>query len=265
MKLYTPLFLASLALAACTERIDHRFEPVEDPGAPIRTVLIEEYTGIDCSNCPDGHAELRSIESRFNTPENLQHGIGVISVGIHIPAFGDPVAQGGMVTPEASDLSNKQAAAPFARVNRQTEPIPPAKWLAAVNSQIIRTPRVSFNPCLASASEASIEVAGSLISPTGINDAKIHAWIVEDDIIDWQLLTDGKTYDPEYSHHAVYRAFMTKSLNGEEISIPRNTETPFSFKYPVNPIWNLNNLRVVIFIEGPGNDGVLNATQTPVQ
>lgn len=254
------MLLAATSLAGCAERIDDRFKKAQTD-EPARVVLIEEYTGVECRNCPAGHEMLRTIEQQYNT--RISEGIGVISVGIHIPAYGDPVDAGGFVTPEASALAPGQNSAPAARINRRGDTMGLDRWLRAVASEIARPPLLTFNPCLATLTPRGIKVEGSAISPTGINGAKLNIWIVEDDIVDYQLNDDGH-YDEAYVHHAVYRASVT-GLNGQDIDLTRNNEEHFALNtYPVHPNWNTDNLRAVIFITDESGE-VLNATQAPVQ
>lgn len=263
MKLkYSLILLAAAALTGCEERIDDRFKEEPSSGEAVRTVLIEEYTGVDCSNCPAGHERLRTIETRYNTAQNLENGVGVISVGIHIPAFGDLVQDGGLVAGEAETLSQNQSSAPAARINRSTEVLTPDKWLATVDREISRTTVVKFSPVVAEVSGNSIVVNGSAIARVGIDNALIHAWVVEDDIVTWQKQENGD-YEEHYSHHGVYRAHMS-ALGGNTFPMVRNMDTPFSFTYPLNDVWNPDNLRVVVFIEIPGK-GIENATQANVQ
>lgn len=257
-----PLLLLGAALTGCEERIDDRYKKIETT-EPVRTVLIEEYTGVRCNNCPTAHEQLKSIEKIYNTPENLADGIGVIAVGIHIPAFGDPVDQGGFVTPEVSSLAPGQNTAPAARFNRRTDALNQDQWLGAVAVEIVRPPMVTFNPASADLSAGGVTVSGSALSNVGVSDAKLHAWIVEDNIVDLQILPNGSEED-NYNHHAVYRASIT-GLDGVDIELTRNVEEQFTLStYPLHPNWNAENLRVVIFIT-TDYGGVLNATQTNVK
>ena len=49
-----------------------------------RNVLIEDFTGQMCTNCPDGHRTITSLKE--------QYGSQVIAVGIHAGNFG--IAEG---------------------------------------------------------------------------------------------------------------------------------------------------------------------------
>lgn len=257
------LALLCTALSGCEEVIKHedRYKPA--PIVAERMVLIEEYTGMYCSNCPAGHAMLRDIEATYNTTDNLDRGVGVISVGIHIPQFGFPVDDGGLVTPEARTLSNNQTTAPAARVSRRGAVIEnTALWQSEVAKRIIREPIITFNPVKLEVKGGHVEISGSIksLSANPIDNATFHVWIVEDDIVAEQLQPDG-TYDANYVHHGVYRA-SANGLNGEKISlIPRGTYEYKTVPYPLHKNWNPANLRAVVFVETDA-DGVLNSAQS---
>lgn len=264
IKKFALLSFLTLALTACEDKIepDERYKPLPETGAPMRTVLIEEYTGVYCPNCPTGHDVLKQIEGYYNTPANLDKGVGVIAVGIHIPAFGDPTAEGGYVTPEAASLSKNQNSAPAARINRRTEALGTDRWFAEVNSQIVRRSSVAIADVEAEFSGNTLSVSGSVWSDVIVDDAVINVWVVEDDIVDWQAQPDG-SYKSDYVHHAVYRASLT-GLRGRALGLNRNEATPFTVTgFPVSDGWNTSNLRVVVFVETP-EGGVLNAAQAPV-
>ena len=53
----------TIALFSCKETMP---EVSDDPSPPTeRKVLIEEFTGVDCSNCPYGSEELELLSSQF--------------------------------------------------------------------------------------------------------------------------------------------------------------------------------------------------------
>ena len=58
--------------------------PDIDPNNVFRKVLIEEYTGHRCTNCPDGHRELASLHERY--------GDTLVAIGIHAGTFALPAA-----------------------------------------------------------------------------------------------------------------------------------------------------------------------------
>ena len=88
-KLISFLLLALLITSACEE-----IQPVidclscEDDGPPIvidpqdRKVLIEEFTGVRCVNCPAGSAEIQNLLSVY--------GEQLIAISIHAGFYANP-------------------------------------------------------------------------------------------------------------------------------------------------------------------------------
>lgn len=251
-------------MVGCEQRIDpaDRYIPVPNP-EPVRYVLIEEYTGIHCKNCPNGHQRLTEIEAFYNTDDNYLKGAGVISVGIHIPVFGDPVDQGGFVTPEADLLAPGQNYAPAARINRRSDVLELDRWQTTIASEILRKASVKFESLNATLSnDGKLSVVGSVSAEDNIDGTRLQVWVIEDDIDYWQLQPDGN-YEEHYSHHAVYRCSLT-GFEGESITINRNSSTEFELLNQIIPsVCNPENLRVVAFIE-TDDAGVLNAFETHV-
>lgn len=256
-----PLLVAAMTFGGCEERIDERFRPVT-PVEPLRTVLIEEFTSTDCPDSPAGHDRVKDIEQLFDTPANLQNGVGVITVAIHIPDCGRDADLDEFATPETEAIAGRQASTPTARINRRTDALNPDRWLNAVSREIARPTRLTFNPIGAFITPKGIEISGSMFSDVAIGNTRIHVWVVEDSITATQLTPDG--YVSDYLHQSVYRSSVT-GLRGAEISVKRNENTDFTFgPYPLHSDWNTKNLRVVVFATAPEH-GVINAAQTPVQ
>jgi len=77
--LETTLFVFILSLAGCSEN-QRIIEPFVPSGS--RVVLLEEFTGKGCTNCPKGSRELENLLTQF--PDNL------VAVSIHAGFFANP-------------------------------------------------------------------------------------------------------------------------------------------------------------------------------
>lgn len=252
--------LAAFMLVGCEESIpaDRRYTPADVHEAK-RAVLVEEYTGVKCINCPQGHKALEDIEGVFNTPGNLEMGAGVIVVGIHIPNWGQEAAKGGLIAPEAASLTPDGITPPQARINRTSGVINRDQWAKYIIDEIYVEPDITFSPSLlAELKDNSLKVSGRVESTANFPDATLHVWLVEDNIIKTQSLPDGSR-DKGYVHKNVFRGCVN-GVNGKQFALQRNSARDFSYTYPLNPDWKVENLRVVAFIETEA-DGVLNATQ----
>lgn len=259
------LLASTLLLAACEETIpaDKRYSPIANE-PPRRAVLVEEYTGTSCINCPNGHKTLESIEELYNTPANLEQGIGVIAVGIHIPNYGIPAAIGGLISAEAASLTPEAVSPPQARVNRVTGVLDIADWPKHIKDLITMPAKVTFDRSLTAelAENNVVTISGEVTSQDNFSKARLHVWMVEDSIVMRQSQPDGSV-DRQYMHMNVFRGSVTP-VNGSEFGMQRNSTRSFSLSYPLDAKWKPEHLRVVAFIETE-TDGVLNATQNFVQ
>ncbi len=252
--------LAALLMAGCEESIpsDRRYTQTEVPDAK-RAVLVEEYTGVKCVNCPQGHKTLEEIEGVFNTDRNLELGVGVIVVGIHIPNWGQDADKGGLIAPEAYALTPESVSPPQATVNRTSGVINRDRWAKHIIDEIYIEPEVKFSPSiLAELNGSSIKISGRVESTENLPGAKLHVWLVEDNIVKTQNLSDGSR-DKEYVHKNVFRACVN-GVNGKDFPLQRNSAREFSYTYAIHSDWKAENLRVVAFIE-TATDGVINAAQ----
>lgn len=254
-----PAALGAIMLLVSCESIpeNERFIPDDSSFEPVRTVLVEEYTGQTCVNCPGAHELMANLESKFNSPDN----VGIISVGIHIPQFGRP-APAGMVAVEADNYSQGVESAPSARINRRTDPLTTDRWTGAILNELMRKSPIVFTELTADLNaDNTITVAGKVHSADNLADTKLQLWLVEDDIEMPQLKPDGPVAD--YNHHSVFRAAIN-GVSGSGIELKEKKETPFSVGgFPLADYVNPENLRVVAFVYNDA-DGVLNARQCGV-
>ena len=264
MKFLSSLLTASAALllfSACDSVSPDESFVVVDPNEfePQRTVLVEEFTGQLCPNCPRAHALMANLESKFNSSDRM----GIITVGIHVPVYGSNVPKG-MVTIEAAtdELYGRDfSTAPAARINRRrSSPITTIdQWTGAILSELTRKSPVEFTELTADLNhDNTITISGKVHSSENIDDTKVQLWLVEDDIVMPQI-SDGIGV-PDYNHHSVFRAAIN-GVNGQSIDLQEKKETPFHVaNFPLAEYVNPENIRVVAFVYSDA-DGVLNARQ----
>lgn len=248
---------AIMMLASCESTpVDERFATVDPTDfEPQRTVLIEEFTGQTCVNCPSAHELLNGLDARFNTDAH----VGFIVVGIHYSDFGRP-APDGFVVPECDEYAAGVANAPSARINRRTDIIGTDLWTGALLNEMIRKSSVKFTGMTATLKDSGskISIEGTVFASETYKNARLQLWLVEDDIKKPQLTKDGVIAD--YNHHAVFRAAIN-GVKGQAIDLKEKAEASFKIKdYPLPTYVNPENLRVVAFVY-TDTDGILNAFQ----
>lgn len=230
--------VSSLGFAACDSVSEpDRFVPAEI--IPERAVLIEEFTGQFCRNCPDGHTAIKEITATL--------GDSVVAVCIHASSLALDVSAGGLknATGQSYYESAGSPELPTAVINMQTDPLQVQNWGASINHIIINpTPfTVKAKAEVKPGNTYDIDVAFS--SGTDY-EGKLMVWILEDDIIGLQ--DDHGTWIRDYEHNHVFRACVTENIWGEEVTLKAHNPEYRTYSYNIDPSWNPDNLYVVAFL-----------------
>ena len=239
MKRIIPLLIASVAilLSSCAN-VDEgdRYIKVESSEAK-RAVLVEEFTGQRCINCPEAHEELAKIQKEYG--EN-----NVITVCIHASALA--------VSPLKTSVGEEYfkhwngANLPCAVINRNTSALGVSAWAGVINSELQKTTNVKLsmaNNYNAANRQLSIDV--NALSSEKLN-GKLQVWIVEDGIVAVQLLK-GNRKDKNYVHNHVFRAAV-KGTWGTDIALQENVEAKNNFSIQLDSKWNEKNVSIVAFV-----------------
>lgn len=253
------LYLLALPLLmACGDYIAEDDRYIELPNAVMnRRVLIEDFTGQSCTNCPDAHQVIRDLQT--------QYGEQVIAVAIHAGHFG--IAEGsnptfvGLMQPEGNTYADywQVASYPAGVINRTSGVLKHTDWAAYSRTALMGEPtmQITVNDSL---SADSIIIHTEIISQTD-TDGKLQLWITESNITAPQL--QAGTLVPSYQHHHVYRASVN-GLWGEEVSLTNNSPCCTTHKIALRDNWDISNLSVVAFVYNE-SDGVLQVTEHHIE
>lgn len=184
--------------------------PELDVNSVYRKVLIEEFTGHRCQNCPTGHQKLEELHERF--------GDTLVAVGIHAGALAAPDVAGGYPYDFRTEVGNelKQEFAidgiPTAIINRYPEPggWGVVRWLSKINAVDRSKPLAAIqliNEFNAQTGMLKANAQVTLLEPCA-NQLRLAFYLIEDGIVKPQL--NGTEYIENYVHNHVLRA----SLNG---------------------------------------------------
>ncbi len=237
--------LFMLFFFGCTE-IGPVITPLE-PGAPgggqsaTQTVLIEEFSGVRCVNCPAGSAELEQLAKTY--PGRL------VVVSIHAGFFSNPYAENqyDFRTAEGNSLINllgQPLGYPSAVINRkkfegETDlQLSRSQWAGFIAQELNRTPTVdlkvtsSFNAGNRELrAEVDVKRLENLADPASL---KLSVFLTENDILDTQLTPEGKKND--YMHRHVLRKALTPfdgtPIGADLVSTGSTTRRSFIFTLP---------------------------------
>lgn len=218
-RLLLPL-LALLLLVGCdaVERPD-RWREDPAPIVPRRNVLLVDFTGQRCSNCPAAADLLHSLTAG-------PAGARIIAVSVHggALALSTDASPRGLAGPDARRLTDEARVSswPQGTVDRPVGGtlLRPSAWNAALAERLALAADADAAAQQSLVADAHVALATRTLSytlrPRHLTDAAgqpdaetyLHLWLVEDSITAPQTLADG-TERADYLHRHVLRLDLT--------------------------------------------------------
>ena len=233
-------------MVACDEvSVNDRLIYVEPPQVS-RAVLIEDYTGQYCVNCPRATEEIeRLIE---------QYGDSIVIAGaIHSGPFGKSKGEPSPLYTEVGDMYFNtwgMSAQPIGLIDRLfgSTPFSYTDWAGGVNYEVAIEPPVSFLTDIDYDSEtrdAAIEVQ-TIGLDSALVSGKLQVWLVEDSIDSFQLMPDGSR-EEHYNHMHVFRASVNDPW-GDALSVSHGQVAVKNYELKLDPAWVPEHCSVVTFL-----------------
>ena len=240
---------AALSLAACTEiGKDERLIYVE-PAEVKKHVLIEDFTGQRCVNCPNATDKIKELQETYGE-ENI------IAVGLYGGDFGyTTIAEGhkplSLTTADGNSYYTTWGvkAQPSGMIDRYGGQVLSNInfWTAYVKALVAAEPTVSIIPTTSyDASTRSLKVDVEVAGRQTLSDAKLQVWLVEDGIVDMQYMPNGSVNN-EYVHNHVFRATVS-TVNGDDINVVEKGDVKKSYTITIDNAWKPENMSVVAFV-----------------
>ena len=239
-----------VVLSSCDEVNDDDRLIYVKPATVQRAVLIEDFTGQRCVNCPSATDVIHELEEQYGSE-------AVIAVGIHSGPFsrspkGTRYALG---TDEGDEYFahwqfDRQ---PIGMVNRR-KVSDYTEWATQVYNEIQGTAPVSievatnYNP-----DTHQLDIATQMMALDGTVTGKLQLWIIEDGIVAFQYMPDNST-DREYVHNHVLRCAANGTW-GQDVNITEGNTSTLSSQITLADEWNADNVSVVAFVYN--DNGVL--------
>lgn len=248
------LGLASILTACDRIEPEKRLEYVE-PTEAQRTVLVEDFTGQKCVNCPVATTILHEIVETYGQ-ENI------IPVAIHCGPFGLSNAQG-LATETGQSYWNAffsdTQGQPMAKINRGNSIDDYNTWAASVSKELSRPTEVAITLTTSYNEETrELNINTQVLGKVG-SEQTLQLWLVEDSIVAIQALPTGGV-DRQYVHNHVLREALNGDW-GESITLGENATTN-THTYILDEKFNANNCQIVAFTYD--NSGVSQAKKVSV-
>jgi hypothetical protein len=244
---YIFLMWAALGLmVACDEvSVNDRLIYVEPPQVS-RAVLIEDYTGQYCVNCPRATEEIERLIEQYG--DSI-----VIAVAIHSGPFGKSKGEPSPLYTEVGDMYFNtwgMSAQPIGLIDRLfgSTPFSYTDWAGGVNYEVAIEPPVSFLTDIdydAETRDAAIEVQ-TIGLDSALVSGKLQVWLVEDSIDSFQLMPDGSR-EEHYNHMHVFRASVNDPW-GDALSVSHGQVAVKSYELKLDPAWVPEHCSVVTFL-----------------
>ncbi len=263
--LYCYLLLFVIFWTACKE------EPIAIPvlsgnvpnsGTSVaKKILVEEYTGAGCVNCPDGAAILGDLATIYK--ENI------ILVSVHAGYFTKKSqvpkeAKLDLTTPKGIELQlflGEPEGYPAAIINRKVRDANGSlvagskdQWASLIKDESKESSNAKIsikNTFDASTRQLSIDVTFTAIE--NLKDSYAYTiMLTETNITDAQKTPTGVKTD--YLHKHVLRDILTAS-SGDAISesLTKNTSINRSFKYTLPTTFNEKNGEIIVILHKKGS------------
>lgn len=254
--------VVAVALSGCNDiDDDERFIPLP-PIEGNRVVLLEDYTGQSCPNCPEGHRVIHQLEQQYPGK--------VVAVSIHGGEFAIPVSNPTYVglKPEFGDAMCADRGIdvfPSGIVDGSV-PTLHTGWATAVYNALQRPALCEIEVTDLSYDDATRRLDGSVsLLPGKSVEGALGIWILEDGIVARQYNVNGDhTWDRKYVHDYVLRGYATSTVWGDHVSLGREEETVRNFSVAIDPAWNPENISVVAFVTDMATGEYLQTTQAYV-
>ena len=234
--IFSVAFAAFAALFASCEQVgeNERYLPVEVAPAQ-RTVLVEEFSGQLCVNCPAATEALETMQEANGGSDR------VVVVSLHA-GVGQMLAinetMGQMMGCNVGQWGTNIVSALRAETN------------------VSLSARTSYD---AASRSLTVEVLGRSTDEGGYT-GNVHVWLTEDSIVSYQRFTDHETYDHVFNN--IFRASVTP-MAGEAVEVPYGNEPQLlhTATFTLNEVWRPEHMAVVVFVDNAA--GVAQALRVP--
>ncbi len=259
-KIIIPIFTVILTslFSSCDyvkDPLQSGVQTIANDSLTVRRVLIEEFTGHYCSNCPEAATEANRLVGVY--------GSQIIPIAIHAgdPAFNDPHPGTGMYETDFTTSDGDAYATGFSLIGQglpngivsrlnNASLVPFANWETEFLTVKDLAPVAEINITSAyntSNREVTIDVETEwlLDGETGTNYS-LQVWMIEDHIIDWQY--NLGVNDPNYEHRHVFRGAVNTTWGEAIATTTQGSKDNKSYTYTLNAAWDEDNCEIVAFV-----------------
>jgi len=250
-----------------------------------KKVLIEDYTGFTCGNCPAAGIYL-------NDTLRPLYGDSLVVMSVHADFFAIPCGQPGGACPTGgpagSFLTDFRCPAGedwYNTFNISTNPVgvvdrigypnsmqlQKSQWATKINAEFNRAPEARLR--IKNTYDDATRKLRTCIETKFLNNVtdtfKLQVVLIEDSVIDWQLWYGH--LPTEYVDNYIHRHVLRTALNGSfgttlaEGIITANTTVVTGYTSTLNATWNADHCNVIAIVCKASNYRVLQVEDAAVK
>lgn len=243
------IFLSTLFVVSGCDIIEEPYinSGIDDPnnGETVQKILLEEFTGHQCPNCPEGAEIIKQLKNLY--------GNRLIVIAYHAGFFAR--TSPGFTTDYRTTIGTELdsyfgiQAYPSGLVNRSnSEVLGRFAWATAVGQYAETQPklRISIEKNYNNTSRAlSVTVTAKALEP--LSKLNICVFIAESGMISPQLSAEGTI--PDYEHNHVFRTSLNGTWGTSIFEEGANTDQSQSITVSgnIDETWNESNIDIICF------------------
>lgn len=278
------LIPAIVALVMTTSSCDVVTDPIEKPVVPPDTsetvqqnVLLEDYTGHLCGNCPAAADRAKEIQTLYGKKR-------VIVVAVHSGHFArtNPEYPIDWRSPEGEELNtafgNSRAGNPNGLVNRKERNgkfiLSVGDWASATAQELERTPAMGIKATTQwDAATATVTATVELnYLTTGQPDYYLAGYLIEDGLVGDQLdYRVNPSHVKDFAFDHVLRASVNgtwgQQVSATTVAAGTKIQKQIQYTFPAGKSWNPAKCQLVFFVHrynNPDTKEVIQVISVPV-
>lgn len=254
--LYMALATAFIGLASCDDDFDGDNRYMTNPNPPqvdttgyVKRVLVEDFTGQRCVNCPDAAQMLSGLKEETYGDRMILVAMHAGGLSLGTPLHND-VAQTYMT---ALGMGANNPAISIDRVYNDDGVY--SNWPNAIASRAAASTPCEVKPFVSMGSDRSVSVLAQVSFSSAVSDSiGVQHWLLEDSIVGFQITHEGSSMD--YVHNHVFRDCLYEDIWGMPLSKGVDAEymagttytAPVTTGYVIPDDWDIDNISIVSFV-----------------
>ena len=254
--LYMALATAFIGLASCDDVFDGDNRYMTNPNPPqvdttgyVKRVLVEDFTGQRCVNCPDAAQMLSGLKEETYGDRMILVAMHAGGLSLGTPLHND-VAQTYMT---ALGMGANNPAISIDRVYNDDGVY--SNWPNAIASRAAASTPCEVKPFVSMGSDRSVSVLAQVSFSSAVSDSiGVQHWLVEDSIVGFQITHEGSNM--EYVHNHVFRDCLYDDIwgmplpttDGGDYLAGQSYMSPATAGYIIPDDWDIDNLSIVSFV-----------------